>query len=284
LGPISIQPVEFVKFAIVIYFSALLSKRQKVIKSFSEGFLPFLFWIILICILIALQPNFSNMFLVFLVAMTMLFVGNANLLYILGTALAGFVAAGVYAVSAPYRLNRIMAYFGGGSVSPTTTKYQLQQALIALGNGGIIGLGPGQSKQSYLFLPESFGDFIFSTIGEEYGFMGLLLIFVAFGVIFFRGMQIAKKAPDQFGYFLSIGIVITLAIYLFTNAAVNTGLLPTTGVPFPFLSYGGTAVIIYSAVIGILLNISVQANIYPIKTENKIRINSETDIGEAVEN
>ena len=264
LGFISFQPVEVVKFAIVIYFSALLVKKQNVIKNFYEGFLPFIFWIIIICILIALQPNFSNMFLVFLLAMTMLFVGNTNLLHLLATALVGAVAAGVYAVAAPYRMSRILAYFGIGDTAPTVTGYQLQQALIALGNGGFIGAGPGQSKQSHLFLPESYGDFIFSIIGEEYGFIGLLLIFAAFGIIFFRGMLIAKKAPDQFGYFLSIGIVLTLAIYLFTNAAVNTGLLPTTGVPLPFLSYGGTAVIIYSAVIGILLNISTQANVYPI--------------------
>ena len=264
LGFFTVQPVEIAKFAIVIYFSALLVKKQSVIKNFQEGFLPFIFWIIIICVLIALQPNFSNMFLVFILAMTMLFVGNTNLLHLFATAFVGAVAAGVYAVAAPYRMARILAYFGIGDSTPTVAKYQLQQALIALGNGGFIGAGPGQSKQSHLFLPESYGDFIFSIIGEEYGFIGLLLIFAAFGIIFFRGMLIAKKAPDQFGYFLSIGIVLTLAIYLFTNAAVNTGLLPTTGVPLPFLSYGGTAVIIYSAVIGILLNISTQANVYPI--------------------
>ena len=263
-GPFSIQPVEYAKFAIVIYFSVLLVKKQKVIKTFNEGFVPFLFWIAIICVLIALQPNFSNMFLVFIIAMTMMFVGNTNLLHLITTVAIGIVGAGMYAVSAPYRMARILAYFEVGNTSPNITKYQLQQALIALGNGGFLGLGPGQSRQSYLFLPESYGDFIFSTIGEEYGFLGLLLIFAAFGLIFFRGMLVAKKAPDILGYFLAIGIILTLAIYLFTNAAVNTGLLPTTGVPLPFLSYGGTAVLVYSAVIGILLNISAQANVYTI--------------------
>lgn len=265
-GPLSIQPVEYAKFAIVIYFSYLLVEKQKVIKTFYEGFLPFIFWIAIICVLIALQPNFSNMFLVFIIAMTMMFVGNTNLLHLMATAFVGIIGAGMYAVAAPYRMARILTYFGIGntSLNITNTKYQLQQALIALGNGGFLGLGPGQSKQSHLFLPESYGDFIFSTIGEEYGFLGLLLIFAAFGLIFFRGMIVAKKAPDVFGYFLAIGIILTLAIYLFTNAAVNTGLLPTTGVPLPFLSYGGTAVLIYSAVIGILLNISAQANVYTI--------------------
>ena len=159
--------------------------------------------------------------------------------------------------------DRILGFFGWGDVSSNTTQDQLQQGLIALGSGGFSGLGPGQSQQSYLHLSESYGDFIFSVIGEEYGFIGLLILIIAYGVIFYRGMLIAKKAPDQFGYFLSIGIVIVFALYLFTNAAVNTGIGPTTGVPLPFISYGGTAVVVSSAAIGILLNISAQSNVFP---------------------
>lgn len=264
LGPISMQPVEFAKFAMIIYFSALLTKKQEVIKSFEDGFLPFLIWTALICVLIALQPNFSNMALIFLLAIVMMFIGNTNLLYLLATIGIGGAAAIVYAVSADYRMARILVYFGSSnSSSPNVADYQLQQALIALGNGGIFGLGPGQGLQNHLFLPESYGDFIFSIIGEEYGFIGLFMIFLAFAVICWRSMLIAKKAPDNFGYFLAIGIVSTLTLYLVVNAAVNTGLLPTTGVPLPFISYGGTAIVIYSAVAGILLNISAQANIYP---------------------
>ena len=154
-----------------------------------------------------------------------------------------------------------------------TTGYQLNQALIAMGNGGIFGVGPGQNRQSHLFLPESYGDFIFSIIGEEYGFIGLFAILAAFALIFWRGMIIAKKAPDNYGYFLAIGIIITFAIYVFVNAGVNTGILPTTGVPMPFISYGGTAILFYSAAIGVLLNISAQAGVYP-KINKKI-INKE---------
>ncbi len=264
LGPISVQPVEFAKFAMIIYFSALLTKKQQVIKSLEDGFLPFLVWTVLICVLIALQPNFSNMMLVFLLAILMMFVGNTNLLYLFATVGIGGAAAVIYAVSAPYRMARIAAYFEiGDSSAPSIAGYQLKQALIALGNGGFFGLGPGQGLQNHLFLPESYGDFILSTIGEEYGFMGLLIIFASFAVICWRSMLIAKKAPDNFSYFLSIGIVSTLTLYLVVNAAVNTGLLPTTGVPLPFISYGGTAIVIYSAVAGILLNISAQANVYP---------------------
>jgi cell division protein FtsW len=220
-------------------------------------------------VFVALQPNFSNMFLIFLIGMIMLFVGNANLLHLMAVGLAGIVSAGIFAVSADYRLARLLSYFGIGEAAPNVAGYQLNQALIALGNGGLYGLGAGQSKQSYGFLPESYGDFIFSVIGEEYGFIGLLIIFIAFGIIFYRGMRIAKNAPDLFGYFLSIGIIIVIALYLFTHTAVNIGLFPTTGVPLPFISYGGTAVIVYSAAIGILLNISSQTNIFSINPKNK---------------
>jgi cell division protein FtsW len=145
--------------------------------------------------------------------------------------------------------------------------------LIALGNGGIFGLGPGQSRQSDLFLPESYGDFIFSVIGEEYGFIGVILIIAAFVLILWRGIIIAKNAPDFFGYFLATGIILTLAIFAFVNAGVNCGLLPTTGLPMPFISYGGTAVIFHAAAVGILLNISKHAGVYPKDEtfiENKI--------------
>jgi cell division protein FtsW len=134
--------------------------------------------------------------------------------------------------------------------------------VIAIGNGGIAGVGVGQSRQSHMFLPESYGDFIFSIIGEEFGFIGLFIIIFLFGFIFYRGMAIARKAPNAFGYFLSVGIVVTFSIYVFVNAGVNTGLLPTTGLPLPFISFGGTAIIIYSIAIGVLLNISKQAGVY----------------------
>ena len=206
----------------------------------------------------------------------MMFIGNVNLLYLILVSFIGSILVGIYAVSAQYRVNRLMSFFDS-DLSPSVIGYQSQQALIALGNGGFFGLGPGQSKQNHLFLPESHVDFIFSIIGEEYGFIGLFIIVVIFAVILWRSMLIAKKAPDNFGYFLAIGIVITLAVYFVVNAAVNTALLPTTGIPLPFISYGGTAILIYSAVAGILLNISSQANIYPIES-NVSKLKSEKNI------
>ncbi|MCX6146598.1 MAG: putative lipid II flippase FtsW [Candidatus Kapabacteria bacterium] len=265
LGFVRFQPSELAKFALVIHFATLLSQKQKVIKSFNEGFLPFLLWTGLVCVLIALQPNFSNTAVIFLIAFSMMFIGNINLLHLSSMLVVCIIGGGIFAVSATYRLNRILAYLGMGDGSAATenVNYQLNQALLAIGNGGIHGVGAGQSRQSHMFLPESYGDFIFSVIGEEYGFIGLTLIILAFVMIFWRGMSVAKKAPDNFGYYLAVGILVTFAFYVFVNAGVNTGLLPTTGVPFPFLSYGGTAILIYSFAMGILLNISAQANVYP---------------------
>ena len=281
LGFVSFQPSELAKFAILVHFAALLSAKQKVIKSFENGFLPFLFWTGLICLLIALQPNFSTMIVIFLIAISMMFIGNTNLLYILYTFAFGITTGLIYAVSAEYRLNRIKSFLGLGEEHVgSEVSYQLNQALIALGNGGLFGVGAGQNRQSYLFLPESYGDFIFSIIGEEYGFIGLFAILLAFAMVFWRGMLIAKKAPDNYGYFLAIGILVTFAIYVFVNAGVNTGVLPTTGVPMPFISYGGTAVFFYAAEIGILLNISAQSGIYPKPPEvviNREEANSDID-------
>jgi len=262
IGGISIQPSEFAKFAMIFHFAAMLEKKQEVIKDFESGFVPFIVWTLVICILIALQPNFSTMIVIFMISFAMMFIGNVNLLYLIYTGIIGIVLAGVYAVSAPYRMARIQAYLGGDEAGGEAVSYQLKQALIAIGNGGVSGVGVGQSRQSHMFLPESYGDFIFSIIGEEFGFIGLFFVIAIFGFIFYRGMQIARKAPNAFGYFLSVGIVVTFSIYVFVNAGVNTGLLPTTGLPLPFISFGGTAIIIYSIAIGVLLNISKQAGVY----------------------
>ncbi len=268
LGFVRFQPSELAKFALIIHFATLLSQKQKVIKSFAEGFLPFLLWTGAVCVLIALQPNFSNTAVIFLIAFSMMFIGNVNLLHLTSMLVVCIIGGGIFAVSATYRLNRILAYLGMGTHDAATenVNYQLDQALLAIGNGGIHGVGAGHSRQSHMFLPESYGDFIFSVIGEEYGFIGLTIIILAFVMIFWRGMSIAKKAPDNFGYYLAVGILVTFSFYVFVNAGVNTGLLPTTGVPFPFLSYGGTAILIYSFAMGILLNISAQANVYPRKS------------------
>jgi cell division protein FtsW len=265
IGPINFQPSEIAKFALVLHFARLLAERQEYIKDFKIGMLPLIIWSLIICGLIALQPNFSTALVVYLIAISMMFIGNTNFLHLIFVGIISFVGAIIYALSASYRRARIMSFLGyeETDINEDAVRYQIDQAIIAIGNGGFFGVGPGHSRQSQLYLPESYGDFIFSIIGEEYGFIGLFIIILLFILILWRGIRIAKMAPDLFGYFLSTGILLTIAYYTIVSAAVNVGLLPTTGLPIPFLSYGGTAVIIYASAIGILLNISAQAGVLP---------------------
>ncbi len=269
IGPFNFQPSEIAKFALVLHFAKLLDERQKYIKDFKIGMLPLIIWSMIICGLIALQPNFSTALVIYLIALTMMFIGNTNFLHLILYSSVSFVLAAIYALSASYRRERIMSFLGSESTvsNMDAASYQIDQAIIAIGNGGVFGVGPGHSRQSHLFLPESYGDFIFSIIGEEYGFIGLFIIIILFVLILWRGIKIAKMAPDLFGYFLTAGILLTISYYTVVSAAVNIGLLPTTGLPIPFLSYGGTAVIIYASAIGILLNISAQAGVLPRKAK-----------------
>lgn len=267
LGIFTFQPSELAKFALILHISTLLTERQEVIKSFKYGMLPMLIWSGLICGLIAIQPNFSNAFITYLLAVFMLFIGNINLNHLLAaTGISGVIAA-IFAFSASYRVQRFVSFFGMNDDPTHIDKYnyQTQQAILAYGNGGLSGVGAGQSRQSNLFLPESFGDFILPIIGEEYGFIGVSIILIAFVVILIRGLKIVRNAADEFAYFLSAGIVMTFTFYAAINAGVSCGILPNTGVPMPFISYGGTAIIIYSAAIGILLNISAN-------TKDKLQI------------
>lgn len=258
-GPISFQPSELSKFALVLHFSVLLTQRQEVIKDFKYGFLPLLVWTVVICSLIALQPNFSTATVIFLIAITMMFIGNISFKHLSTLFVGAFSLMLIYSLSAPYRAARLKSYLNFSNdftIDTSSVAIQSQQAIIALGHGGIFGMGPGQSRQSSLFLPEAYGDFIFSIIGEEYGFIGSVVIILLFSIIIYRGIRISRRAKDLFGYNVASGITITIALYVFISIAVNIGLLPTTGLPLPLISYGGTAIIFYAAVIGILLNIS----------------------------
>lgn len=262
LGPLSFQPSEVAKFALIIHFANLLTLKQDRIKEFEGSFVPLISWLLVLCILIAMQPNYSTMIVISLIGFSMMFIGNINLLYLAGSAFIGFIFLGLFAFAAPYRIARIQSYLSNPLESAGAESYQLKQALIAIGNGGIFGVGTGQSRQSHMFLPESYGDFIFSIIAEEYGFFGVILVITIFSIILIRAYKIALNSPDNFGYFLSIGIILTFGFYFFINIGVNIGLLPTTGLPLPFVSFGGSAILIYSIAIGILLNISKQSGVF----------------------
>lgn len=268
LGPISFQPSELAKYALVLHLGVMLSDKKRYLDDLRYALLPMLVWIGMTAALVALQPNMSTATVIFVVAMATLFIGGVSMKH-LGTIVAtGLGAAALYAVSAPYRMRRLMAYAGmhsGGADSATVSdaNYQLHQGLLAFGSGGVFGVGPGQSRQR-LFVPEPFGDFIYSIIGEEYGLVGTLALLIVFGVIVWRGLLIARRAPDALGRNVAAGITVVLALYAIINACVTTGLTPTTGLPMPFVSYGGSAVIFSAAAVGVLLNISQHANVMPI--------------------
>jgi cell division protein FtsW len=202
---------------------------------------------------------------IFALSLLMLFIGRARLSHI-GLSIASLVPLlVVYMLSAEYRMRRIMSYLGGGGTGEgaEAAKHQLTQAIIGFGNGGIFGLGPGGSRQRDRFLPESYGDFVFSIVGEEYGLIGTLFLLSLFLLIMLRGMKIAAHARDDFGRTLAIGITSTVTLYALINAGVTLGILPTTGLPMPFVSYGGSSMLFSSVAVGVLLNISMQTDLHP---------------------
>ncbi len=273
----SLQPSEIAKFALIFHLSVLLSYKKENIEDFKKGFMPLMFWVGLVVLLVMVQPNFSTGSMIFALGMVMMFVGGARITHVLLSLSALIPVLIIYMMSARYRMDRIMSYvgFGGSEVKVTKENYQLVQGIIGFGNGGIFGVGMGQSKQRDLFLPESYGDFIFSIVGEEYGFIGTILFMTLFLTILLRGLRIAKHAPDEMGKFLAIGITSTIVMYALGNALVTLGIFPTTGLPMPFVSYGGTAIIFSAFAVGVLLNISSHTDLHPreikvIKTQSPI--------------
>ena len=264
-GLISFQPSELAKFALVAHLGVMLSEKRTYLDDFRFAILPMLLWVGLILGLIALQPNYSTALVIGAIALGTLFIGGFRLRHLAMIVLPGIAAAGAYAMSAEYRMERIMGFVGMHSGETTMIEsagYQLKQGLLAFGSGGVLGLGPGQSRQR-LFLPEPFGDFIYAIIGEEYGFIGAALLLGVFGLIIWRGLLIARNAPDDLGRSVAAGITVALGTYALVNAGVTTGVLPTTGLPMPFVSYGGSSVLFSAAAVGLLLNISRSANVMP---------------------
>jgi cell division protein FtsW len=230
----------------VLHVAALCAAKQEIIADFKKAFLPIILWTLAAAALIAKQPNMSTASVLMIIAFGIMYVAQVPLKYLISSAGAALVGGGIFALTASYRVQRMMAFVGHHNEHTDKVAYQLNQALLAFGNGGFWGVGIGQSRQSMFFLPESYGDFIYSVIGEEYGFIGAALLMVLFGFIIIRGFQIAKHAPDTFGRYVAFGVTMTLAIYVIVNAFVNVGLMPVTGLPMPFVSYGGTSMIFSS--------------------------------------
>jgi cell division protein FtsW len=260
-GGIGFQPSEFAKFALLFHLCALISIKGEAIKDFKKGLLPMLIWAGSVVGLVMLQPNFSAGAMIILLSCVMLFMSRARILHLLGVVSAALPVVALYMISAPYRMERIRSFIGG--TSGGKINYQLWQGIIGFGNGGIFGVGPGESKQRDFFLPESYGDFVFSIVGEEYGLIGTVFFLSLFLFIMLRGFKIAKHAKDEFSRLLAIAITSTITLYALVNAGVTLGILPTTGLPMPFVSYGGSSLLFSSFAVGILLNISSRTDMHP---------------------
>lgn len=256
LGIINFQPSDLARLFLIIHLAVLVERKGDSIQNFNDLFFHLFFWVVIIAGLIFFQPNISNGLIIIFISLAMFYVGGARIKHILSTASGCVLGAGLIAMIFEHSRNRILTFVKsilyGGSIND-----QVNQALLALGSGGWFGQGIGNSKQSNLFLPESYGDFIFAIVGEELGFVGSVFVVAGYFAIFFAGILVAKKARDTFGQLLAFGISFSIILNAFINIAVTTGIFPTTGVPLPFISYGGTSIIITCISIGILVNIAI---------------------------
>ncbi|MCX7876641.1 MAG: FtsW/RodA/SpoVE family cell cycle protein [Melioribacteraceae bacterium] len=251
------QPSEVAKVILIIHLASMLEKFGDKIKDFKQGFIFPLIWISLAAGLVIAQPNVSTSIIIGLTSFMVLFVAGAQWKHIIGVFSSAGILVGSLALIFHHSRQRILSYINS-ILNGSDINIQVKQAKIALGSGGLLGVGPGHSRQSDLFLPESYADFIFSILGEELGFVGTVGVLVAYFVLFLVCLVIAKKAQDKFGQLMVVGLAFNIVISGFINAAVVTGLLPTTGITLPFISYGGTSIILFAFSIGVIINVGRQ--------------------------
>ena len=255
LGFASFQPSEFAKIVIIIYFADIFTRKGTALRNWKKGLLPHLFVFLLITIPIFYQPDLGTVLMLSLTISTMTLLSNIRFKHLLAGIIFILPALFMKIQMSNYQLTRLTSWFKN-ITNPLGCSYQIKQSLIGLGSGGFFGSGPGSSKQKFFFLPDSHTDFVFSILGEEFGFIGTSLVLILFIIILWRGIYIAKRAPNTFGKYLAIGLTMNLVLYCFINVAVVTMLIPTTGIPIPFISYGGSSLLFSGIAIGILMNIS----------------------------
>ena len=258
---VEFQPSEIMKFAIIILFAFLISKNYKKMKLFKYGILPFYIVLAVVAGLMMIQPHLSGTILIFSIGIIMIFVGGARIKHLAISALVcviGLASAVLFLIAtgkASYFTTRFQSWLNPlADVSEKT--WQTYQSLIAIGSGGVFGMGIGESRQKYLYLPESKNDFVFSIVCEELGLIGAILVIALFLLFTFRGFYIASKAPDKFGMLLVVGLTVQISVQALLNIAVVTNTVPNTGISLPFFSYGGTALAMQLAQMGVILNVS----------------------------
>src|SRR3989344_1216685 len=254
-GSFLFQPAEYIKLAMVLYLASWYDKRQHHVQDLYYGFLPILAIVGLTAGLIVLQPDIGTMLILACIAAVMFFIGGARLRYLFATAAAGLLVLWLLVKAEPYRAHRFLAFMDP-SVDAQGISYQINQALIGIGSGGFWGVGFGQSRQKYSYLPEPMGDSIFAIMSEELGVVRILLVLGLFLYLAFRGFKIARHTPDTFGKLVAGGITAWVVIQALINIGAITGIVPLTGVTLPLVSYGSTSLAITLAAMGILLNVS----------------------------
>lgn len=255
VGAFSIQPSEFTKLGLIIYLAVYLSTKQKYITSLKQGFLPSLLLVFTAFGMIMLQPDLGTGVVLVLTCMVMILVSGARISHFVGLGILGLGAFAALILSAPYRIQRITAFLDPWE-DPLGEGFQIIQSLYAIGPGGLMGLGLGNSLQKFFYLPEPQTDFIFAILAEELGFIGGAGVMLLFLLFLWRGIQVALRAPDGFSSLLALGITGMIAIQCMINISVVIGLIPVTGITLPFLSYGGSSLTLTLSSVGILLNVS----------------------------
>lgn len=257
IGPITLQPSEFAKFTLVAWTAAFAVRKQDQLRSLRRGLVPALaVWLVVVG-LITIEPSRSAALIVLILAVLVIYAAGARVGHFVALGLLGLPLLLIQIGKVQYQLERVWTFFHrGGDVS--NLGYQINQALIALGSGGLLGVGFGRGQQKFGFLPEPHNDFILAMVGEEWGFVGvaaLVLLFLAFALI---GYRIARQSPDLFGYLLAIGLTNLIALQALLHMAVNLALIPTTGVTLPFISYGRSSLLVCLFTVGVLINIARQ--------------------------
>ncbi len=257
LAGFTLQPAELAKWAVIVFMAYSLAKKKDKIKSFTIGFLPAVSIVGLILCLILLQKDLGTAFVIAVVVLLMFFIGGTRLSYLAAGFLAAIPLLYFLIFSVDYRRRRILAFLDPWA-HQREEGFQIIQSYVAFNSGGLTGVGLGQGKQKLFYLPAAHTDFIFSVLGEELGLVGVFVVLGLFIFLMFRGIRIAFKAPDLFGTYLAIGITALITTQALINFGVVMGLLPTKGLPLPFISHGGTALMVMAVLVGILLNISSQ--------------------------
>jgi len=259
LGVLSVQPSEFAKLGLVVALAALLSRREEEVAHPRRTLLPVAGLLASLAGLVLLQPDFGTAVTYFVIAAAMLFFAGLPFRWFAGAALLVVPTLTAYVLSAQYRRDRILAFLHP-EADPLGKGFQALQSLIAVGTGGVTGLGLGEGKQKLFFLPYPYTDFIYAIVGEELGLIGCVTVLALFGLVFARGIRAAVGAPDTFGRLLGVGLSVMIVAQALVNVSVVLALLPTKGIPLPFLSYGGSALWTNLLAVGVLLNLSQHAS------------------------